>query len=89
MRPNTLHAVFTPEDVICYGGHFYAASTMQDTMFGVVHTFIAHRVLTNAEKPSSILILQRIAAFYHDVLVRKQLQDDGVSFLALLTLFLV
>jgi hypothetical protein len=42
MRPNTAHAVFTPDNVICHGGHFYASSTMQDTMFGIVHTFMSH-----------------------------------------------
>jgi hypothetical protein len=79
MRPNTPHAVFTPENAICHGGHFYATSTMQDTMFGIVHTFIANAVLTNAHKVTHGLILRRIAVFYHSILVGRKIQDDGAS----------
>jgi hypothetical protein len=77
MRPNTPHAVFTPEHVICNGGHFYATSTMQDTMFGIVNTFICPDVLTNAQKSTHGLVLRRIASFYYDVLVNQKLDDDG------------
>jgi hypothetical protein len=79
MRPNTPHAVFTPENVICHGGHFYATSTMQDTMFGIVHTFVSPVTLTNTEKSKHGLLLRRIAGFYHDVLVLQRLEDDGKS----------
>ena len=37
-----MHAVFSPENCIFDGGHFYATSTMKDTMFGIVHSFIRH-----------------------------------------------
>lgn len=77
MRPNTLHAVFTPEHVICHGGHFYATTTMQDTMFGIVNTFIFPDVLTNADKQSHSQVLRRIAAFYYDVLVLQRLDESG------------
>lgn len=76
MRPNTPHAVFTPEDVICHGGHFYATSTIQDTMFCIVQTFMCHN-LTNADKQTHGLVLRRIVAFYHDVLVQKRLEEGG------------
>jgi hypothetical protein len=79
MRPNTAHAVFTPDNVICHGGHFYATSTIQDTMFGLVNTFISPDRLTNAEKPTHGLVLRRIAAFYHDALVQKRLEEGGES----------
>jgi hypothetical protein len=78
MRPNTMHAVFSPESCIFEGGHFYATSTMQDTMFAIVHTFI-NNFYTNADKPSHGILLRHIAWFYHKVLVQKQLQDDGLS----------
>lgn len=77
MRPNTPHAVFTPEHVICHGGHFYATSTMTDTMFGIVHTFIFPDILTNADKATHSQVLRRIAAFYHDVLVHQRLDEGG------------
>ena len=83
MRPNTPHAVFTPKHAICHGGHFYSTTTMQDTMFGMVHTFICPKFLTNDSKSSRSLVLRRIAAFYHDVFVQERLEDGGES-LALL-----
>jgi hypothetical protein len=79
MRPNTLHAVFTPQHVICHGGHFYSCGNIQDTMFGIVHTFIGNKMLTNAEHSPSRLLLRRISFFYHDILVKKRLQEDGMS----------
>lgn len=80
MRPNTMHAVFSPEHCIFEWGYFYAASTMQDTTFDIVHTFICN-YLTNADnlKPSHGL-LRRIGWFFHKVLVQKQLQDGDLSF---------
>jgi hypothetical protein len=81
MRPNTPHAVFTPDNVICHGGHFYATSTMQDTMFGIVHTVMS-QALTNADKSSHSLVLRRIAGFYHGILVEQRLDDGGESFLS-------
>jgi hypothetical protein len=74
-----MHAVFSPENCIFEGGHFFAASTMQDTMFAIVHTFTSN-FYTNADKPSHGLLLRRIGWFYHSALVQKQLQDDGSSF---------
>lgn len=78
MRPNTPHAVFTPKHAICHGGHYYACTTMRDTMFGIVHALIGGNVLTNAEHPASRLLLRRIATFYHDALVTKRIREDGM-----------
>lgn len=77
MRPNTPHAVFTPSHAICHGGHFYSCSNMQDTMFGLVHTFISPDLLTNTQHTACWGLLRRIAIFYHDVLVKKRVEDDG------------
>lgn len=79
MRANTPHAVFTPEHSICHGGHFYATSTMRDTFFGVVHTFMSPNALTNTDHPAHSLILRRIAAFYHEALVKQEIEDGGES----------
>ena len=78
-----MHAVFSPENCIFHGGHFYAASTMKDTMFGIVHSFI-HHFHTNTDnvnfKYSHGLLLRRILSFYYKVLVSKDLYDKGLSF---------
>ena len=84
MRPNTPHAVFTPEPSICHGGHFYSTSTMQDTMFGIVNTFMNPSALTNTDHPPHAILLRRIAAFYHESLVKQQVRD-GVGHLPNLT----
>jgi hypothetical protein len=69
--------VFTPEHSICHGGHFYATTTMQDTMFAIVHTFVSPFSLTNNDHRSHAIFLRRIAAFYHETLVKPPLDDDG------------
>ena len=74
-----MHAVFSPVDCISEGGHFYATSTMQDTMFAIVHTFI-NNSYTNKEKPSHGLLLRRIGWFYHRALVQKRRDASGSSF---------
>ncbi|KAH6899606.1 hypothetical protein BKA70DRAFT_1437414 [Coprinopsis sp. MPI-PUGE-AT-0042] len=34
MAPNTMHAVWTMENSICYGGHFYSVATLLPTVVG-------------------------------------------------------
>ena len=71
MRPNTPHFVVTPESAICHGGHFYAMSTIQDTVFGIYHTFVAGRNITNTEHTEdACLLLQRLIIHIHNVLVK-------------------
>jgi hypothetical protein len=53
-------------------------------MFGIVHTFIGDKLLTNADHSPSRLLLRRISFFYHDILVKKRLQEDGKSSYSLL-----
>ena len=71
MRPNTLHTVYTPEHMVCHGGHFYATSTMQDTVVAIIHTFICDHYITNSSNPESRLILANMLNFYHTTLVKK------------------
>jgi hypothetical protein len=70
MRPNTLHAAFTPEPSICHGGHFYCTSTMQDTLRGMVHSFVDHIKITNTNHPPASALLRRMATFYFTGLVQ-------------------
>ncbi len=82
MRPNTLHAVYSPEHAICRGGHFYATSTIQDTFSGMVHTLITDFISTNSTYPESRFILAEMINFYHKALV-KQAMIKGQSNLML------
>ncbi|KAF8873088.1 hypothetical protein BD779DRAFT_1679429 [Infundibulicybe gibba] len=53
MRPNTPHAVYTQGHTICHGGHFYATSCLQDTLYSLIHSFVAGSVVTNTEHRAS------------------------------------
>ncbi|KAG6905081.1 hypothetical protein DXG01_005226 [Tephrocybe rancida] len=66
MRPNTLHAVYTPADAVCRGGHFYPISTIRDSVYGLYHTFVASGLVTNADHwQASQKMLTRILALIH------------------------
>jgi hypothetical protein len=80
MRPNQPHAVYTPEHAICHGGHFYAISTIQDTMAAFVHCFVSGNFVMNMEHSSSRLLLRRMAHFYHGAFVLGKIQKDGGFF---------
>jgi len=84
LRPNTPHAVFTPSNSICHGGHFYSKSTIRDTFYGIVHTFIVGKVATNATHHSSRVFIRRILQFYKKGLVDQAYQNSSKRFLLLL-----
>ena len=69
MRPNTPHIVFTLEHTICTGGHFYATSTLQDTLYGLEHNFFLGHLVTNTDHIASRLLLRRFAHFFHKRLI--------------------
>jgi hypothetical protein len=80
MRPNTIHAVYTPEHSVCRGGHFYARSTMKDTVVSLVHTFICDLFITNVDQCGSRFFLIEMINFYHSALVKGNLRADGGLF---------
>ena len=57
MRPNTPHVVFTVESSVCRGGHFYAASTIRDSCYGMMHCFTSGTLVTNADHTSEAFAL--------------------------------
>ncbi|KAH6884623.1 hypothetical protein BKA70DRAFT_1445796 [Coprinopsis sp. MPI-PUGE-AT-0042] len=65
MAPNTMHAVWTMENSICYGGHFYSVATLLPTVIGVIHAFIGEARLTNTDHFPSRLLLRRMVHFFH------------------------
>src|SRR5262245_36360460 len=61
MQPCTPHAVITTDSAICIGGHFYAASTLRLSCYGIFQSFNASSVVTNTEHvQTSRYLLQRI-----------------------------
>ncbi|KAJ3507583.1 hypothetical protein NLJ89_g6218 [Agrocybe chaxingu] len=68
MRPNTPHFVFTPSSSICHGAHFYATSTIRETCFGIIHSFVASRYISNTEhERESRELLRRLVTYYQSV----------------------
>lgn len=83
MRPNTPHCVLTPEAAICHGGHFYAMSTIQDTIFGVFHMFTLSSSITNTEHShASRLLLRRLIIHIHHILVQGQSDSQPSELMA-------
>jgi hypothetical protein len=68
MRPNTPHTVLTVESAICHGGHIYASSTLSDTYYGFLNSFLASSLITNTQHTSDAqLLLRRMMAYFHHV----------------------
>lgn len=66
MRPCTPHFVLGTEPSIVFGRHFYAASTIRRSAFGVLHTFVMGFVVTNTTHGDETKALFRqIMAFWY------------------------
>jgi hypothetical protein len=77
MWPNTPHFVYTPSNTICHSAHFYATSTIRETCYGLIHSFVAACILSNtSHKTESRLLLQRMITHYHSAFF-----DDGRAYI--------
>ena len=79
MRPNTPHMVFTIEDSICHGSHFYSTSTLTDTFAGIVHCLIAENVVTNTSHVASRALLLRMLHYFHEEFIVLEHDHKGIS----------
>jgi hypothetical protein len=77
MRPGVPHFVFGPEDTICYGGHFYATSLMQNTLQSLVHSFVVGDFVTNITHHPSRSLLRRIVLLYRIGLMEDRFRTTG------------
>ncbi|KAK7054468.1 hypothetical protein VNI00_003666 [Paramarasmius palmivorus] len=76
MQPCTPHYVFTLCPSLCHGAHFFAASTMERSYWGIVHTFFRDHEITNQDHPVYHDLLFRMTVHWHDVIV-----NDTASYL--------
>ncbi|KAJ8087316.1 hypothetical protein PM082_006146 [Marasmius tenuissimus] len=76
MRPCTLHYVATLENSICNGSHFYTASTMTDSLFGILHTFLHQNHATNQADMKHRVTLARLMCTWAEVLVGSNYFSD-------------
>lgn len=79
MRPNTPHAVFTPEDCIVLGGHFYTFHGLQDTVYGIIHCFTMDNILTNSEHPDARVLLFRMMQYVYKFYVQGENAESESS----------
>lgn len=77
MRPNTVHAVYTPTNCVVHGGHFFATSTMRDTLAATFHTLILNELITNTDHHPAYASIRRIIAMLHCMLVEGKEDEDG------------
>jgi len=70
MKPNTPHAVFTTEHSIAVGGHFFSFSNIQQTVFGLVHSFVLDTLVTNTEHPKTRVLLFRMLQYLYKFYVQ-------------------
>ena len=77
MAPNTMHAVWTMENSICHGGHFYSIPTLLKTAIGVIHAFIGEALLTNTDHADSRFLLRKMVHFFHHSLVVRNILPTG------------
>jgi hypothetical protein len=66
MRPCTPHYVLGVEHSIVNGRHLYATSTIRDTCYGIIHTFVMSHSITNAEHNVTRTFLRRLLTVWID-----------------------
>lgn len=81
MRPNTPHVVFTTNNSIVLGAHFYSMSNMQPTFFGIVHCLMGNNLLTNTDHGRTRPLLLRMMQYLYKCLVTG-VPSDGEWFIA-------
>lgn len=79
MKPNTPHYEFTLESSICHGCYFYATSTIRDTCYGIIHSFLAGQFISKLELGSEASeLLRRLVRYYFDA--TEEWKTGGMSF---------
>ncbi|KDR72195.1 hypothetical protein GALMADRAFT_229041 [Galerina marginata CBS 339.88] len=69
LPPNKPHSVFTSDNSICHGGHFYLSTTMTDTLVGIFQNFFCNSISTNTDHVEWRDLIHRMTVFYHDIIV--------------------
>ena len=75
-----MHTVFTPAATICHGGHFYSTSTLQDILWGTVHSFMDHTKITNTNHLPAAALLRQMSTFYFAGLVQEVYDGERIDF---------
>ena len=80
MRPNTPHAVLTPDAAICHGGHYLSTSNLRSTCYGFLMGFALSTLLTNTNHTSECqLLFCKMLAYYYHVYTGGRPNDAGTT----------
>ncbi len=79
MQPGVPHFVYSLENAIIHGGHFYSSSLMQATVQSLIHTFILNEFITNTFHHPSRQLLRHIITFWGLALLEKCITPEGKS----------
>ena len=78
MRPNTPHAVVTPDAAICHGGHYLSTSTLRSTCYGYLMGFSLSTLITNTNHTTECqLLFRKLLGYYYEVYTQGQRDDAG------------
>ena len=69
MRANTTHYVYTQEDSIFLGNHFYTTSTLHESLYGLTHCLMGDQIITNTSHAEAVLLLLRLLHYFYVELV--------------------
>ena len=85
MRPTTPHYVLTVENSITYGWHFYAASTISDSVWGAIHAFVLGTTVTNAIHDTTRTLFCWVMAMWYDHFMGVTVKCPSKHLLLILT----
>jgi hypothetical protein len=78
MRPNTPHAVVTPDAAISHGGHYLSTSTLRLTCYGYLMGFSLSTLLTNTSHTTECqLLFRKLLGYYYEVYTQGRPGDAG------------
>jgi hypothetical protein len=78
MRPCTPHFVLGVDNAIMTGRHFYATSTIAQTCYGIIHTFVMNHVITNTQHNDTRTYLRRMLRMWTDYVMENR-QKTGTA----------
>ena len=79
MQPGVIHAVFSLEDTIIVGGHFYSKETLSLSLLAGIHEHLEGRLITNTQHLASESILHALTVYYSNVIEVDQMEDGSPS----------
>jgi hypothetical protein len=79
MRPGREHLVYTLDDCIMRGGHFYAHSTLTMSLYAGIRESLHGRTSTNDVNRSAETVIQRILSLYCSKIISRKGQGEQLA----------